>query len=75
MNFSIIASVKYIVEQRRLLRNSHCLSAGTDSLYLQFQPTIWALNYPRKRTNCTNPLQERHFPTPLCHAEKEQLYW
>jgi len=30
------ASVKYIIEQRRLQRNSRCLSADSDSLYLQF---------------------------------------
>ena len=32
---------------------------------LQFQPTIWAQSYSRKRTKCITPLQERHFPTPL----------
>jgi len=26
-------------------------------------------NYPRKCTNCTTPLQERHFPAPLRQAE------
>jgi len=35
------ANVKHTVEQRRLLRNSRCLSDGSDSLYLQFKPTIW----------------------------------
>jgi len=40
-----------------------------------FKPTIWAQSYPRKHTNCTTPLQERHLPTPLRHAEKQPLYW
>jgi len=55
--------------------NLTLLSAGSDSLYLQFKPTIWAQSYPRKRTNFTTPLEERHFPKPLRHAEKQQLYW
>jgi len=59
------ANVEHAVEQRRLLQNSRCLSAGSDSLYLQFKPTIWAQSYPHKHTSCTTPLQERHFPTPL----------
>jgi len=42
------ANIKYTVEQRRLLRNSRCLSPGSDSLYLRFNPTIWAQRYPRK---------------------------
>jgi len=42
---------------------------------LPFKPTIWAQSYPRKRTKCTTPLQERHFPTPLRHAEKQPLCW
>jgi len=42
---------------------------------LQFKPTVWAQSYSRKHTKCTTPLQERHFPTPLCHAEKQPLYW
>jgi len=61
-----------IVEQRRLLRNSRCLSSGCDLLYLQFKPTIWAQRYPRKHTNCTNPFQELQrtsFCIPLRHAE------
>jgi len=29
-----------IVEQRRLLRNSGCLSSGSDLLYLLFKPTV-----------------------------------
>jgi len=69
------ANVKYTVEQRRLLQNSHCLSAASDSLYLQFKPIIWAQSYLRKHTNCTTPLQERYFPIPLRHAEKQQFYW
>jgi len=39
------------------------------------KPTIWALSYPHKHTNCTTPLQERHFATPLRHTEKQRLYW
>ena len=39
MNFSKTTNVKtYTVEQTR---NSHCLSPGSDSLYLQFKQTIW----------------------------------
>ena len=75
MTFSMTANVKYTIEQWRLLRNSRCLSAGSDSVHLQFKPIIWARSYPRKHTNCITPLQERHFPTPLRHAEKQQLYW
>ena len=75
MAFSVIANVTCTVEKRRLPRNAHCLSAGSDSFYLQFQPTIWALSYPRKHINCTSSLQERHFPTPLRHTEKQQFYW
>jgi len=32
-------------------------------------------NPTHKRSNCTSPLQERHFPTPSCHTEKQSLYW
>jgi len=71
MSFSMTANVQYNVEQRRLLRISHCLTAGSDSLYLQFKSTIWVQNYPRKDTNFTTPLEERHFPMPLRHAEKQ----
>jgi len=37
----------------------------------------WALNYPRKHTNCTISLQERDLPTPLAlrYAEKQQFCW
>jgi len=42
MNVSMTANVKYTVEQRKLLRNSRYLSTGSDTLYLQFKPTIWA---------------------------------
>ena len=52
-----------------------CLPSGTDSFYLQFQLTIWALYYPRKHINCTISLQERHLPTPLRHTEKHRFYW
>jgi len=51
------------------------ISAGSYSLYLQFKLTIWAQNYPRKHINCTTPIQERHYPRPLRHAEKQPLYW
>jgi len=51
------------------------ISAGSYSLYLQFKLTIWAQSYQRKHINCTIPLQERHFPTPLRNAEKQPLYW
>jgi len=33
MNFSVTANVQYTIEQRKLLRNSHYLSTGSDSLY------------------------------------------
>ena len=33
------------VKERRLLRNPHCLSTGSDSLYLQFKLTIWTRRY------------------------------
>jgi len=56
-------------------RKPRCLSAGSYSLYVQLKPTIWTQSYPRKYTNCTTPLQERHFPAPWRHAEKQQLYW
>jgi len=69
------ANVRCTVEQRRLSRNSRCVSAGFDSLFLQFKPTIWAQSYLWKHTNCTTPLQERRFPTSLRHAEKQPLYW
>jgi len=36
----MIANDKYTVEQRRLLRNSRCLSIGSDSLYLQSGPDL-----------------------------------
>ena len=68
------ANVKYTVEQRRLLQNSHCLSAASDSLYLQFKPIIWAQSYLRKHTNCTTPLQERYFPIPLLNTKIEKSY-
>ena len=75
MAFSMTANVTITVEERIFLRNPHCLSAGSDSLYLQFKPTIWTLSYLRKHTNCTISLQERHFPTPLRHIEHQQFYW
>jgi len=41
------------LQESNLLRSPHCLSASSDSLYLQFKPTICALNYPRcEHTNC-----------------------
>jgi len=49
------ANVQHTVEQRRLLRISHCLSADCDSLYLQFKPTIWSQSYPHKQTAISLP--------------------
>jgi len=54
-------------------RKPRCLSAGSYSLSQQLKPTIWAQSYPRKCTNCTTPLQERHFPAPLRHAENRSF--
>jgi len=68
------ANVQHIVEQRRLLRNSHCLSASSDSLYLRFKTDNLSSRYPCKHTNFTIPFQERHFPIPLRHEEKQQVY-
>jgi len=72
MNFSLIANVKYTVEQT-LLRNSHCLWACSESLHVQFKPTICTQSHPRNRTIRTTPLQKRHFPTPLCHAKNSRF--
>jgi len=74
MNFSITANVKYTVEQRRLLRNSCCLSAGSDSLYLQFKPTIWA-KFTHANTPTALPCFKNVSLTPLRYAEKQLLYW
>jgi len=54
----------------RLSRNSHCVWPSSDSLYLWLKPTNCAQSHPRNRTIRTTALQERHFPTPLCHAKK-----
>jgi len=69
------------IEQKRLLLNTPSLLADTDSLYLQFNPTIWALQYTCKHTNCTISLQECHLPTALrltkknsSSTETEQCY-
>jgi len=70
MNISMTTNVKYTVEQRRLLRNSRCLLTDSGSLYLQFKPTVWAQSYPRKHTNCTSPLQERHFSDGITSCRK-----
>jgi len=43
------------------LRKPHCLSAGTDSLYLQLKPRIRVLYYLCKHTSCTVTFQEHHF--------------
>jgi len=75
MAFSVTAKVTCTDEARRLPRNTHCLLAGSDSLYLQLKPAIWTLSYLRKRTNCTISLQERHFPGPLRHIEKQHFRW
>jgi len=40
--------------------------------YLQFKPTIWALNSPRKHTNCIISLPEHQFLMPLRHTEKDR---
>jgi len=72
MDFSLTANVKYAVEQR-LLRNSNCLWASSDSLYLQFKPTICAQSHPCNRILRTIRLQERHFPAPLCHANNSRF--
>jgi len=67
------ANLRYTVdEQRRLLWNSRCLSAGSDSLYLQFKPTIWSQSYTRKHTNCNTTLQKRQFPISLRHAKTDE---
>jgi len=50
MNFSMTANVKCAIAQTSSLENSRCLSADSDSLYLQFKPTIWAQSYARKHT-------------------------
>jgi len=65
------------VEQRRLSQNSRCLSAGSDSLYLQFKPTIWAQSYPRKHTNYSTPPSRKLFSelrTPLHYPKKQMFY-
>jgi len=49
---SITANVRYTVEQRGHLPNPHHPSSGSDPLYLQFKPTLWALTYPRKHARC-----------------------
>jgi len=70
--------VKCTVEQRNQNPAKPTLPIGWHwftLLYLQFKPTIWALNYPRKHINCTISLQEGHFPIPLSHAEKHHFYW
>jgi len=50
-----------------------CLRIGSDPLAVQ------TYNLSSKLATHTHqllsPLQECHFPTPLCHAEKQQLYW
>ena len=77
ISVSLNANVK--CKESSSLRNLRCLSVGSDSLYLQFKPTIWALNvnYPRKHTNRTISLQEHLLTTPLAlrYTEKQQLYW
>jgi len=80
MAFSMTANVTCSIEERRILRNPHCLSSSSDSLYLQFKSTIWALIYPCKHTNCTISLQERtfqhHYVTQINNSsiETEQRY-
>jgi len=56
------------------LRNPHCLFVGKDWLYLQFKPTIWALNYLRKHMH---DLPSRTWFSDIRwrHTEKNQFYW
>jgi len=62
LNFSCWNNFFYDwTEESNLLQNPHCLSAETDALYLQFMLKIWALSYPRKYSNWTSSLHERHF--------------
>jgi len=56
-----------------LFRNPHCLSTGTDSLYLLLMPTFWATNYPHKHTSCTISRQKRHFPILLCQIQRTSV--
>jgi len=70
-------TANYTVEQRRLLRNSRCVSPGSDSLYLQFKPTFWAQSYPRKHTDYITAPSRTLFseiPTALRYADKQPLY-
>jgi len=64
MNLSMTANVKHTAdtEQRKLLRNPRCLSAGSDSLYLRFKLTIWAQSYANIPTAlpCFNNVIFRH---------------
>jgi len=39
MALPVTAGITCTVEERRLPRNPHCLSAGSDSPYLQIKPT------------------------------------
>ena len=45
-----------------------CPSSGTDKFYLQFQPTIWALNYPRKHN------QLHHFASRTWSSDTTTSY-
>jgi len=55
----MIAYVKYTGEQRRLLRNSRCLSAGSDSIYLQFKFT--RANTPTALPRFMNVIFRHHY--------------
>jgi len=68
------ANVTITAEERRFLLNPHCLSADWFTL-LAVQTYNLNSSYLRKHTNCTISLQERHFPTPLRHIEKQQFCW
>jgi len=70
MTSSMTANVRYAVKQMRHHEIHVACRHGSDLLLLPFKPTVWALSYPRNHTNCTNPLQEYHFPTPLRHCRK-----
>ena len=54
-----------------LLRNPHCLSAGSDSLAVQ----TYSLNSWGAYVNAPPRFKKWHFPTPLRHIEKHQFYW
>jgi len=67
MNLSMTANVKHTAdtEQRKLLRNSRCLSAGSDSLYLltvqrQSELGVTHANIPTALPCCNNVIFRHH---------------